>query len=75
MCGHEVGRRRELPARGIRCDRCGRSGLVTVWEVHMDLRTAQVLCTSCLRGRGVWGQGVLTSLEASLIRQSQAPEG
>lgn len=46
------------------CDGCGRDGVFHgTWDVHLDLRTMEVLCTPCFVERLKGGEEYLTARE------------
>jgi hypothetical protein len=53
----------------IACDACHREGIFrSIWDVHVDLRAMEILCSRCFIARG-GGDGVcLTRHELEMFR-------
>lgn len=51
------------------CDSCKRDGVFrSFWDVHIDLRTMETLCTRCFIERGGGDEGSLTQRELETLR-------
>ncbi len=56
------------------CDGCKRDGVFRCfWDVHVDLRTMEILCTRCFIERGGGHGDSLTHRELETLLLSAAP--
>jgi len=56
------------------CDGCQREGVFrSIWDVHVDLRTMEILCTRCFVERGGGDGECLTNREREALLLSVGP--